>query len=98
MFTAVGHSELKIVEALGEIRGGLAKLVVQLARSTAIPNFLPVQSASACNLVVAKHHVTPSKPPMVIPEHTAHPVDHSSTTVQNDFRSDQPARPPRCFS
>jgi len=93
LFTAVGHSELKIVEALGEIRGGLAKLVVQLARSTAIPNFLPVQSASACNLVVAKHHVTPSKPPMVIPDHPAHPVDQSSTTVQNDRRSVHPAVP-----
>ena len=79
-------------------RGGLAKVLIQRTRPSIIPEFLSIQSASACNLVVAKHHVTPSKPPMVIPEHTAHPVDHSSTTVQNDFRSDQPARPPRCFS
>ena len=93
MFTAVGHSELKIVEALGEIRGGLAKLVVQLARSTAIPNFLPVQSASACNLVEVNHHDAPPQPPVVDPDHPAHPVDQSSTTVQNDRRSVHPAVP-----
>ena len=30
---------------------------------------------------------------MVVPEHPAHPVDHSSTTAQNDLCSDQPAVP-----
>ena len=30
---------------------------------------------------------------MVAPDHPTHPVDHSSTTAQNDHRSDQPAVP-----
>ncbi|MFN6108116.1 MAG: hypothetical protein ACK5EA_27155, partial [Planctomycetaceae bacterium] len=74
-------------------RGGLTKLSVQRTRPSTIPEFLSIQSASACNLVEANHHGTPPEPPVVVPEHPAHAVDHCSTTAQNDLRSDQPDVP-----
>jgi hypothetical protein len=50
-------------------------------------------SVSEDTAFVASHHDAPPERPVVDPEHPAHPVDHSSTTAQNDHRSDQPAVP-----
>ncbi|MFN7768583.1 MAG: hypothetical protein ACK5UC_15385, partial [Planctomycetaceae bacterium] len=74
-------------------RGGLAKLLMQRTRGIASPQSVAMLSVSEDTAVVVKHHVTAPEPPVVIPEHPAYPVDHSSTTAQNDSRSDQPAVP-----
>ncbi|MFN6105608.1 MAG: hypothetical protein ACK5EA_14355, partial [Planctomycetaceae bacterium] len=74
-------------------RGGLAKLLMQRTRGIASPQSVAMLSVSEDTAVVVKHHVTAPEPPVVIPEHPAYPVDHSSTTAQNDSRSDQSAVP-----
>ena len=73
--------------------GRLAKLLIQHTWPSTIPEFLSIPSASACNLVEANHRDVHPEPPVVASAHPAHPVDHSSTTVQNEPRSDQPAVP-----
>ncbi|MFN7769232.1 MAG: hypothetical protein ACK5UC_18690, partial [Planctomycetaceae bacterium] len=70
--------------------GRLAKLLIQHTWPSTIPEFLSIPSASACNLVEVNHHDAPPQPPVVDPDHPAHPVDQSSTTVQNDRRSVHP--------